>query len=128
MSERAHGHGYFLSSAFPLISTSAAPFANGYVAQGRGTLRYGLMVISGFPVAAAPKVAVIRDGPAGQVIYQIPLYGAATVQIFLDISWELENGVYVTGLAALAGVEVVGGTFCFENREPGNSPQKGAYR
>jgi hypothetical protein len=73
-------------------------------------------------------VLVLSDGPAGEVLYRIPCVGAETVSVALNIPFELENGLYAAGVAAIAGVSVAFGTFVLENREPGNSPQAGDFR
>jgi hypothetical protein len=77
----------------------------------------------GMPVAGAPVVMIIRDGPTGDIMWEIPLYGAETVQYDLNISFKIESGIYVTGLAAVVGVQIVSATFIHEVNEPGPQPQ-----
>lgn len=121
--ERGQGEGFYPSSNKNMEATQAAPFADGYVSQGRGIFRGALVTAIGMPVAGAPVVMIVRDGPTGPILHKIPMYGVASVSTPLFIPWNLENGLYVTGLAALVGTQVVTMAAVHECSEPGLQPQ-----
>lgn len=120
---RNQGEGFYPSSVKTMEATAAVPFADGYVSQGRGQLRGGKLFVSGMPVAGAPVVVTITDGPGGDLLWSIPLYGTPTIAIDLDIPFKIEAGVYITGLAAVVGTQIVSGMFIHEVNEPGPQPQ-----
>lgn len=122
--DRPQGYGFSSGSIFPISSNAGGLFADGYVIENRGTLRSVYISFSGMAVSGAPDIMVVRDGPSGQVLLKLPLYGVPTVGLVIPIPVEVENGVYVTGISGLSGYEAVEATFVFENREPGQSDQE----
>lgn len=121
--ERGKGQGFYPSSVKTLASDAGTPFLDGYVSQGRGQFRTGLLITTGMPTAGLPISLIIRDGPAGPVLFELILAGYATAVFPLEIPFELENGIYVTGAGVLAGTQVIRGTFIHEVSEPGVLPQ-----
>lgn len=101
-----------------ITSSGAVSRADGYAVESRGNLMGGFVTFSGFPVAGSPQVLVVRDGPAGQVLREIPLYGDASVAARFDVPFHLVNGLYVSGLSGMSGDEQVDMQLYFHSLGP----------
>lgn len=122
--DRPQGYGFAPESIYQITSNAAALFADGYVIQKRGSMRMIVFALSGMPVTGAPQVFKVSDGPAGTVLLKIPLYGAETHCVSILLPVEITNGIYVSGIAALSGLQAVEATFVHEVRDPAPEDQQ----